>query len=211
MKIVELKPSQRVKGRFLVRFDDDTLLRVTEAEVIAFSLHCGKEMSVEQAQQLEEQGQLGAIRNKAFQLIGRKPVSRFDLAKKLREWDATEEEVEEICTYFEELALINDAHYAKLLAGSCYRKGYGESRLKQEFYKHGIHRDLWEEATEDYADHSEAIDKFIRQKLKGERPDKKQGKKVTDGLARRGFSWDEIHSGMRRYEEELEESFLPLE
>lgn len=211
VKIIELKPSQRVKGRYLVKLDDDTILRVTEDIVLDFSLHRGKELTIEEAQTLEQQGEKALLKQKALHLLSRKPVSRKDLEKKLREWDATPEEIEEITGRLEELGLIHDAHYAKLLVENCQRKGYGLGRIKQEFYKHGIPRDLWEDALEECQSHDLAIDRYLQQKLKGQQPDKKQIKKVSDALARRGFGWSDIRSGLLRYEEEQSLETLHLD
>ena len=48
MKIVQLKPSQRVQGRWLAQLEDGTLLRVGENEVLNFSLYSGKELTEEE-------------------------------------------------------------------------------------------------------------------------------------------------------------------
>ena len=52
MKILGLKPSQRVQGRWLVQLEDGTLLRVGENEVLAFSLYQGRELDEEERQRL---------------------------------------------------------------------------------------------------------------------------------------------------------------
>ena len=41
MRILELKPSRRKKGRFLLKLEDETILRVTEDELLRFSLRPG--------------------------------------------------------------------------------------------------------------------------------------------------------------------------
>lgn len=203
MKILELKASTRVKGRFLVKLDEGTLLRVSAQEILDYNLCEGKEISVAEAEQLEHSASTSALKNKAYNLIATKPLSRHDLAKKLEQWEASPEEVEEICDRFQELQLINDEDYAKLLVRHYQRKGYGEKRITQEFYKHGIQRELWEDALFQLEDNQHNLDKFLSQKLKGERPDQKQIKKVSDALARRGFSWSEIREALLRYDENL--------
>ena len=42
MVIRELKPSQRVQGRWLVALEDGSILRVGEGQVIDFALYAGK-------------------------------------------------------------------------------------------------------------------------------------------------------------------------
>ena len=51
----------------------------------------------------------------------------------------------------------------------------------------------------------DGIDAFIRQKLRGRQPDARELKRVSDALARRGYRWEDIKSGLRRYGAELEE------
>lgn len=209
MKILELKPSQRVKGRYLVKLDDETILRVSEQEIIDYSLSKGKEITIQEAEALEQSANTSMLKQKAMNYLSRKMASRRDVEKKLKEWDATEEEIYSICQRLEEIYLLNDENYARMLAESYHRKGYGIRRIQQEFYKHGIPREMWEEAleNEELHDNEEAIQKFLQQKLKGEKPERKELKKVTDALSRRGFSWEEIRSGLLRYDEEYAEEW----
>lgn len=66
-------------------------------------------------------------------------------------------------------------------------------------------REFWEDALADLDDGSDGIDRFLTQKLKGQKPDQKQLKKVTDALARRGFSWSDIRAGVVRYDQSIAE------
>ncbi len=204
MKIIELKASTKVKGRILVKLEEGTILRVSEQEILNFNLFEGKEISIEEAQELEQSGSTSALKTKAYDLISRKPLSRRDLSKKLQQWEASEEEIEEICDRFEELSLLDDEEYAKMLARHYHRKGYGEKKITQEFFQHGIDRDLWEEALAQLSPNEEAIDKFIAQKAKGNALEEKEVKKISAALGRRGFSWSEIREGLQRYDESLE-------
>ena len=66
-------------------------------------------------------------------------------------------------------------------------------------------RDLWEEALTQAEDPAEAIDAFVAKKLKGAAvSDPKELKKVSDALARRGYSWSDISEALRRYDSRLE-------
>ena len=53
MVIRELKPSQRVEGRWLAVLEDGSILRMGESEVIAFALYAGKELTEEEAEALK--------------------------------------------------------------------------------------------------------------------------------------------------------------
>lgn len=50
----------------------------------------------------------------------------------------------------------------------------------------------------------DALDRFLRQRLKGGDPDEKTLKKTVDALLRRGHSWGDIQAALRRYQTGLE-------
>ena len=52
MIIQELKPSKRVRGRWLAVLEDGSLLRVGEGEVLQFSLCAGRELTEGEAERL---------------------------------------------------------------------------------------------------------------------------------------------------------------
>ena len=98
----------------------------------------------------------------------------------------------------EELGYLNEAEYAGRIVRHYAAKGFGERKLRDELYRRGVPRELWEEALTQVEDNSETIDAFLEKKLKGGR-DPKDIKKVSDALARRGFAWPEISDALRRY------------
>ena len=198
MVIQELKPSKRVEGRWLAVLEDGSILRVGEGEVIDFSLYAGKELSEEEAERLQNSARRSGLKAKAIELLMRKPQSRKELGRKLLEWEASEEEADAICDRMEELGYLNEREYAGRIVRHYAAKGFGERKLRDELYRRGIPRELWEEALGQIEDNSEAIDAFLEKKLKGSH-DPKEIKKASDALARRGFHWTEISEALRRY------------
>lgn len=217
MKIEKLEPSKRKAGRWLVWLEDGTLLRVSERETADFGLYAGMELSGEKLEALSAAAALSQMKNKALGMLSARPLSRKELIRKLtaRTWKRGEEEpegpspeelapqAEEVADWLEGLGLLNDLEYAKSVVRRCQAKGYGERRAREELYRRGIPRDLWDEALEaEGSGPEEAIDRFLAQKLRGWSGDRKQLKRVTDALARRGFSWEDISAGLRRLEME---------
>ena len=205
MTISKLTPSKRVEGRWLAFLEDGTILRVGENEVIDFALYAGKELTQEEAAALLDSARRSGLKEKALELLSRKPQSRRELEKKLGEWEASEEETAAICDRLEELGYLNDAVYAQRVVRHYSAKGYGVKKLRDELYRRGVPRDLWDEALTQAEDSSDAIDAFLEKKLAGKFPDRKELKKVSDALARRGYSWSEISSALDRYNAECEE------
>lgn len=205
MTISKLTPSKRVEGRWLVFLEDGSILRVSEKEVIDFALYAGKELSEDECSGLQSSAHRSVLREKTLDLLARKPMSRKELEDRLAQWEAGEEEILTICDRMEDLGYLNDASYAQRVVRHYSAKGFGEKKLRDELYRRGVPRQLWDEALAEVDDPADNIDAFVKKKLAGKNVDRKELKKVSDALARRGFSWNDISSALRRYEDRLEE------
>ena len=205
MVIRELKPSEKVQGRWLAILEDGSILRVSENEVIGFALYTGKELGEEEVERLLDSLRRSQLKEKTIALLARKPMSRRELERKLGEWEAGEEETAVICGRMEELGFLNDREYAARVVRHYSTKGYGARKLRDELYHRGVPRELWDEALEQARDSADTIDTFIEKKLAGREPDRKELKKISDALARRGYSWSDINDGLRRFGARLED------
>ena len=208
MVIRELKPSQRVEGRWLAVLEDGSILRLGEGEVVDFALYAGRELTDREAQEILDCARRSGLKERALSLLTRKPQSRRELERKLREWEASDREAEDICDRLEELGYLNDQAYAHTVAEHYAAKGCGPSRIREEFYRRGVPREYWDEALERLDAPDEAIDAFLQKKLRGaDLTDPKSYKRAADALARRGFRWEDIKDGLRRYGGAMEEDY----
>ena len=207
MVIQELKPSQRIKGRWLAVLEDGSILRIGENQVVDFALYAGKELSEEEAEALQGSAQRQQRKEKALELLARKPQSRRELEKKLAQWGAEEDEAQTVCDRMEQLGYLNDAEYAARVVRHYSAKGFGPGKLRDELYRRGVPRDLWQEAMDQAEDSAQSIDAFVAKKLAGKTADRQNLKKVSDALARRGYRWPDINDALRRYGAETEEEF----
>ena len=205
MRIEELKPSKRVQGRWLVVLEDGSILRVGEGEVIDFALYAGKELTDEDGQALADSARRTGLKEKTLALLTRKPMSRKELERKLGEWEAGEQETSAICARMEELGFLNDAAYAVQVVRHYSAKGCGEHKLRDELYRRGVPRELWDDALAQAADPAQAIDAFVQKKLAGKASDRKELKKVSDALMRRGYGWEDISAALHRFGARTEE------
>lgn len=207
MVIQELKPSKRIEGRWLAVLEDGSILRLGESEVIDFALYAGKELTDREAEALLDSARRSGLKEKALDLLTRKPQSRKELERKLKEWGAGEAESAALCDRMEELGYLNDASYAAQVVRYYSAKGFGEKKLRDELYRRGIPREMWDDALEQAQDPAEAIDAFVSKKLAGKDLDRKQRQKVSAALARRGYSWSDINDALRRYGAETGEDY----
>lgn len=200
MVIQELKPSQRVQGRWLAMLEDGSILRVGQQEIADFALYAGRELTEEEAAALTAGLRSRQMRERALELLSRKPQSRRELTRKLNEWGAGPEEADAVCDRMEELGYLDEAAYAARIVEVYSARGFGEKKLRDELYRRGVPREEWDEALARVEDSTQAIDDFLQKKLTGWTGDRKQLQKVTAALARRGFSWPDIRDALARYE-----------
>ena len=200
MIIQELKPSKRVRDRWLAVLEDGSILRVSRNQIADFALYTGRELSDEEADRLLQAVENENFRSYALRVVTDTPKSRKMLLKILVERDCPPEKAQEIAGWLEELGYLNDGQYAAQVAAFYTRKGYGARKIRDELYRRGIPRELWDEALAQVKeeDNACAIDAFLEKKLKGSH-DPKDVKRASDALARRGFSWSEISEALRRY------------
>ena len=213
MRIEKLSPSRHKQGRWLVQLEDGSLLRVGEAEMLDFSLYAGMELDNAAAGRLLAAARKSRLREKALALLTARPMSRRELIDRLtaRPRDrekaplADEAQAAETADWLEWLGLLNDAEYARTVVRHYSAKGYGPYKIRDELYRRGVARELWEDALAETADPCAAIDAFLRQKLKGAPTDRRELKKASDALARRGYHWSDISEGLRRWGADIEE------
>ena len=201
MKIEELKPSKHVKGRFLVKLEDGTLLKVTESEILEFSLSVGRELEGETLEALVRSAKKSSVKSTAVSIIGSRALSKKELTDRLVRKGAETEEAEEAAGWLEDIGALDDRAYAAAVARSCASRGYGPARVREELRRRGVNRDLWDEALEELPDPAETLDALIRKKCRGDLSDRREVKRVSDSLLRRGFRWEDVKTALRRYTE----------
>ena len=206
MILQKLAPSEKVQGRWLLWLENGALLRVSEGEVADFALYAGKELSDRELAQLQQAARRSQIREKALDLLGYRALSRGELARKLTEREFSQEETQEVCDWLEDLGYLNDSRYAAQVCAHYAAKGYGERRLREELYRRQVPREYWEEALGSVGPTDDEVDAFLRKRFKGERPDPKELKRASDALLRRGFRYDQVREGLRRYGMEVEDT-----
>lgn len=228
MKIAKLEPSQHKAGRWLVWFEDGSLLRIGEGDVVSLRLYEGKELEEQEAAALTVAAGHSKLNERAVELLSARAMSRKELMEKLstpsrrrkkageerepdpellaQQREALRASAEQVADRMEELGLLNDEEYGKAIVRHYSAKGFGVRKIRDELYRRGVPRDCWESAlcerTEGEEDGSK-LDELVRKKLHGAEPTRENLKKASDYLARRGFGWEEISAALERYTSEL--------
>lgn len=210
MKTIQrLEPSKHVRGRFLVWLEgEEAPLRVTENEVVSFGLYAGQTLEEGELAALKQAGGLSGAKARGARMLGERPLSRRELIRRLEQKGETAEHAAAAADWLEEIGALNELDYARSVARHYSARGYGVQKLRQEFQRRGISRELWEEALEEQSDPVDRVADFLAKKLRGCRDDPKALKRATDALLRRGFRWEEIRSGLARYGAKIEEESI---
>lgn len=197
MRIEQLLAPAEEGKPWLLTLEDGQLLKVSDREMVDFSLYSGMELDEAQLTALRAAGALAVLREKAVSLLLSRPYSKGELAQRLAAKGATADQAGELSDWAERIGLLNEEGYARMIVKSYQDKGYGPYKIKDELYRRKIPRELWETALEELADPGEAIDRYLQGHLKSLEP--RAVKKAGDALARRGFRWSDISAGIRRF------------
>ena len=202
MRIERVEASRHKRGRVLVFLADGACLKITEQELLDFGLRAGDDLDEGTLERLKEAAGVSNVKATAADLIGKRAMSRRDLERKLKEKGASEADARYAAEWLEAIGAINDADYAALLVRHYSQMGYGPARLREKLREKGVPRELWDDALDQAPDNGAQIDRFLADKLRGQTPDEKTKKRLTDALLRRGYAWGDVKAGWTRLGEE---------
>ena len=207
MQIEEVKKSQRKKGRFLVKLESGDVLRLTEEELLRFSLRPGLELDGETLEALRASARASSARAAAANMIGSRALSKSELTRRLVKKGSEEADAKAAADWLEDIGAVDDAGYAAAMVRHYGGKGYGPARVREELRRRGVDRELWDQAMEEMPEAADVLDELIRKKCRGELADPREKKRISDALLRRGFSWGDVRAAMGRYTEMMEDGY----
>ena len=204
MRIDFLAASPDRAGRYTLRFDDGSSMRLYRQTVEDFGLYAGLELSEEALSELRRAAGKMSAKMRAVRIVSASSVSKRDLEQRLVRKGEDALDAKQAVEWMEDLNLLDDRATAEQVVRSCAAKGYGLSRVKQALYEKRIPKDLWEEALADFPDQSEKIEQFLRSRLDSQ-SDRRQVKRAVDALIRRGHSYGSIRKVLSDMQLETED------
>ena len=195
MRIEHLAGSPDRAGRYLLRFDDGSTMRLYRQSVEDFGLYAGKEMTQMDVESLRHAAGQMSAKMRAVRIVSASSVSKRDLEQRLIQKGEDPAQAKEAVKWMSDLELVDDRKTAEQIVSSCIRKGYGLTRAKQALYEKRIPKEFWEEALTDYPDQSEKIMEFLQSRLSFD-SNQKEIKRAIDALLRRGHSYSRIRRAL---------------
>ncbi len=202
MVVTAIKQSS--PDRLTVEFDGGETLVSTLGAVTDARLYVGLELDEEAFGELKRSSSKALDRQKALEILSRRPYSRRELKEKLLRRGTDEQSAEECIQWLSERGFLDDEEYAGAVARHYAAKGYGAGRVKTELRRRGIARELSDETLAALPENTEKIDAYIARRLR-DPSDRDSVRKISAALFRRGYSWDEIRAALRRFDTETEE------
>ena len=207
MRIESLAAKPDRAGRYAVRFDDGSSIRLYRQTVEDYGLYAGLELTQTQLADLRTAAGQMSAKMRAVRIVAASNVSRDDLQQRLIRKGEDPGQAAQAVAWMEELKLVDDRATAAQVVSQCIAKGYGLARAKQVLYEKRIPKSYWQEALEDYPDQSEKIVTFLRSRLSVD-SDERDRKRAFDALLRRGHSYGDIRRAMSQLEfEEIPEEY----
>ena len=188
-------------GRFTLRFEDGTSLRLYRQTVEDFRLYAGLELSEEELDALRTSAGQMSAKMRAVRIVTASAVSKKDLQQRLIRKGEDPQQAAEAVQWMADLDLVDDAKTARQIVNRCASKGYGLERAKQALYEKRIPKEFWEDALTDYPDQTEHIIKFLHSRL-GSTWEDRDLKRAVDALMRRGHSYSDIQTALRQLDAE---------
>ena len=191
MRIDLLKTSPDRSGRYAVKFEDGSTMRLYRQTVEDFGLYTGKELSDADMESLLEAAGKMSAKMRAVRIVSATSVSKKDLQQRLIHKGEDPDQAREAVQWMSDLNLLDDSKVAEQVVARCIAKGYGLARAKQALFEKKIPKEFWEDALADYPDLEEKIEDFLRSRITDPR-DPWEVKRAVDALLRRGHSYGAV-------------------
>ena len=195
---------QSTPGNIIVEFEGGETLRSTLGAVTDARLYVGMELDDEAFEELRRDSSKALDRQKALELLSRRPYSRREIYDKLLRRGASEQSAEDCVEWLSEHGFLDDGEYAGAVARHYSAKGYGAGRIKSELRRRGVERELADETLAELGENTEKLDAYIARRLTDPN-DRDSVRKISAALFRRGYSWEEIRAALRRFDGNIEE------
>lgn len=208
MMVTAIEETRR-KGRFNIYLEGEYAGTISDEALVLAKLQPGSEIEPARLTALIWQSDLKKAREKALDLLSRRAYSRGEVMERLTKV-YPEELAAEVCSQLSEVGLIDDQAYAEKLAEELSTmRGYGPYRVQFELKKRGVDEEIIRQVLGDVKEgQQQNIDQVLHTKYARylEDPeDRKNRNKVTQALARMGYSYPVIREALSRYFADMEE------
>ena len=198
-RITALEPQKHSKERFNVYLDGEFAFGLADIEAVR--LHVGDWLSDEEIHTLQDADLLERARESALNFLSYRPRSEAELRRHLRDHAFADQIVEDLLERLKEVGLVDDRAFASFwVENRTQFRPRGCRALVQELRQKGVPSAVIEDALVGY-DEAAAAEKVAREQALrlAHLPREQANRRLSDRLARRGFSYDLIRDILTSY------------
>ena len=195
--ITKIEP-QKSKKRVNIYFDGEFGFGIDLENYMKLKLKVGEELSDDEVQEIIKKGEFQKAFDKILRFATLRPRSKKEIKDRLNKYKVSESLHEELFNRLKRLNLLDDEEFAKWWVGQRLQfKFRSKMELISELRKKGIDRKTIDQVVNRLVDEENQEESaklllekrsFAWRKYKGW----EKKKKMSDYLARKGFSWDVI-------------------
>ena len=201
MKVTDVTVQKNNKHKVSVFVDNEYAFSLDYADAVLMKIKPGRELSRSELDRCRMESGYAKARDKAFDLLSKKPYSRKELSDKLRKSGYDEAIVYEVSRELESLGYINDSDYAALFLEHGMSKMWGKKKIQYEMKQKGLSDEIINETLSSLCD-DDAEDEMthtILTRYRGEDlTDIKTKARITRYFASRGFDFALIDKAIRK-------------
>ncbi len=207
-KIVNIEPQKRNKERFNIYLDSGEVLGINSYILVKHKLAINKELSQESLQNIVLEENLELCKQKAFDLISRRPRSKNEIEQKLKTFlfkrvkkkELKNKIIKEVFKTLKKYDYLDDKKFAKWIVEQRKAQLKGPLYIKRDLLFKGIDKEIIKEVLEQVS-FKEEIEKAFEKILKKTRKEKdlyKKKRKIYAYLARQGFYIEDINEVLQK-------------
>ena len=203
MKICEIKPAKLHFNEVYLSNGENVLL---DKDVCAEnSLMSDMEIDPDFLEELKLKSDYVRAKSRALWYLDRMDYSEKALYEKLVQKGFDKKASSAVVAKLVELGLLNDRRYAEHLAVKLADQGNSKRAALQKMLSKGVAYDLAKETlSETETDEVSRILTLIEKKYSAKLQDPDNYQKVYAALVRRGFSYGDVKTALKKYKEDLE-------
>ncbi|MBQ4526948.1 MAG: regulatory protein RecX [Clostridia bacterium] len=195
MKVTSVEAQKNNKQRVSVFVDNEYAFSLDETDAVLLKIKPGRELSQKDIENCIMECNYTKARDKALDILSRKPVSKKELENALSQKGFDEAVTVQVIEEMTDLGYVDDYEYGSLFLEHCRLKMWGEKKIRYEMKQKGIDDAVIGEllSETDFENDTEEMVKLIISKYGTEDlSDMKTKARITRYFASRGFDFSFI-------------------
>jgi regulatory protein len=208
MRITRIESQKKRPDRRSIFADGKFVAGVSAETLLRLGLRTGDELSPEKLEALQAVESLHGARQTALRFLSHRPRTVREVRDKLREKEFSDDEITSTLEHLQQSGLLNDPEFARMFIRDALAiRPRGRLALKQKLLLLGVDRAIvdttLDEAFQEVSQETlalEAAQKFTKRLgvVRNRESADKLRQRISQFLARRGFTWDTIRTVIPR-------------